>query len=145
VRLHVPLRLFGWILALAPLTGIAAPSSYTGSAPVNSQSDDERVGALKTALANVVIEQAGDPGVVARPEVAKAVEKAERYMLQYSYRRNTGGDYRILTINSGNVVISSVTIANGRRQMAQQERRLREAVAQAEGFFIRTAVSCLNL
>jgi len=92
VRLHVPLRLFGWILALAPLTGIAAPSSYTGSAPVNSQSDDERVGALKTALANVVIEQAGDPGVVARPEVAKAVEKAERYMLQYSYRRNTGGD-----------------------------------------------------
>lgn len=29
-------------------------------------------------------------------------------------RRNTGGDYRILTINNGNVVISRVTIANGK-------------------------------
>ena len=92
MRLHVPLRLFGWVLALAPLTGMAAPSSYSGSAPVNSQSDDERVAALRTALANVVIEQAGDSAVMARPDVAKAVEKAERYVLQYSYRRNTSGD-----------------------------------------------------
>ena len=29
-------------------------------------------------------------------------------------RRNTGGDYRILTINGGNVVISRVTIAKGK-------------------------------
>jgi hypothetical protein len=88
------LRLLGWILALAlmPPCAVAAPSSYTGSAPVNSQSDDDRAGALKTALANVVIEQAGDSAVMARPDVAKAVEKAERYMLQYSYRRNTSGD-----------------------------------------------------
>jgi hypothetical protein len=86
------LRLFGWVLALAPLAGMASPSTYSGSAPVNSQSDDERAGALRTALANVVIEQAGDTGVIARPDVAKAVEKAERYMLQYSYRRNTSGD-----------------------------------------------------
>ena len=92
MRLHVPLRLFGWVLALTPLTGMAAPSSYSGSAPVNSQSDDERVAALRTALANVVIEQVGDSAVMARPDVAKAVEKAERYVLQYSYRRNTSGD-----------------------------------------------------
>ena len=78
MRLHVPLRLFGWVLALAPLAGMASPSTYSGSAPVNSQSDDERAGALRTALANVVIEQAGDAGVIARPDVAKAVEKAER-------------------------------------------------------------------
>jgi hypothetical protein len=86
------LRLLGWILALAPLAGLAAPTTYSGSAPVNSQSDEERVGALKTALANVVIEQAGDSSVIARPDVAKAIEKAERYLLQYSYRRNPGGD-----------------------------------------------------
>ena len=92
MRLHVPLRLLGWILALAPLAGLAAPTTYSGSAPVNSQSDEERVGALKTALANVVIEQAGDSSVIARPDVAKAIEKAERYLLQYSYRRNPGGD-----------------------------------------------------
>ena len=29
-------------------------------------------------------------------------------------RRNTGGDYRILTINSGNVAISRLTVANGK-------------------------------
>jgi hypothetical protein len=88
------LRLLGWILALTlvPPCAVAAPSTYTGSAPVNSQSDEERAGALKTALANVVIEQAGDGSVIARPDVAKAIEKAERYLLQYSYRRNAGGD-----------------------------------------------------
>jgi hypothetical protein len=86
------LRLLGWVLALAPLAGLAAPATYSGSAPVNSQSDDERAGALKTALAHVVMEQTGDSSVVARPDVAKAIEKAERYMLQYSYRRNSDGD-----------------------------------------------------
>jgi hypothetical protein len=80
------------LLALLPLASIAGPSTYTGSAPVNSQSDEERTGALQTALANVVIEQTGDSGVIARPEVAKAIEKAERYVQQYSYRRNTAGD-----------------------------------------------------
>ena len=92
MRLHAPLRLLGWILALVPLAGLAAPTTYSGSAPVNTQSDDERAGALKTALANVVIEQSGDSSVIARPDVAKAIEKAERYLLQYSYRRNAGGD-----------------------------------------------------
>lgn len=92
MRLHAPLRLLGWVLALAPLAGLAAPTTYSGSAPVNSQSDDERAGALKTALAHVVMEQTGDSSVVARPDVAKAIEKAERYMLQYSYRRNSDGD-----------------------------------------------------
>lgn len=79
-------------LALLPALASAAPSTYTGTAPVNSQSDEERTGALQTALANVVIEQTGDSSVIARPEVAKAIEKAERYMLQYSYRRNAQGD-----------------------------------------------------
>ncbi|WP_331650080.1 DUF2066 domain-containing protein [Dokdonella sp.] len=80
------------LLAVLPLASIAGPSSYTGTAPVNSQSDEERTSALQTALANVVIEQTGDSSVMARPEVAKAIEKAERYVLQYSYRRNAQAD-----------------------------------------------------
>ncbi|MEO6689131.1 MAG: DUF2066 domain-containing protein, partial [Dokdonella sp.] len=88
-----PLRVFGLILALlAPFAWAAAPSSYTGKAPVNSQSDDERVGALQTALANVLIAQTGDSGLLARPDVVKAVAQAERYLLQYQYKPNTGGD-----------------------------------------------------
>lgn len=67
----------------------AAPPTYTGEAPVNSQSDEERVDALKTALANVVIEQTGDPGVLSRSDVAAAVGKAERYVLQFRYKRGT--------------------------------------------------------
>ncbi len=65
----------------------AVPPTYTGEAPVNSQSDEERVDALKTALANVVIEQTGDPGVLSRSDVASAVGKAERYVLQFRYKR----------------------------------------------------------
>jgi hypothetical protein len=86
-------RVLGLLLALlAPLAWAAGPTSYTGKSPVNSQSDDDRVGALQTALANVVIEQTGDSGILARADVAKAVGQAERYVLQYQYKPNTGGD-----------------------------------------------------
>jgi hypothetical protein len=77
------------VLATSPAN--AGPATYTGEAPVNSQSDDERVGALKTALANVVIEQTGDSGVLARSDVAGAVAKADRYVLEYRYRPNAEG------------------------------------------------------
>lgn len=77
-----------FILALAPLAVRAAPPTYTGEAPVNSQSDDERAEALKIALANVVIEQSGDSGALARSDVASAVAKADRYVLQFRYKSN---------------------------------------------------------
>lgn len=66
----------------------AAPATYTGEAPVASQSDAERSNAIKNALAKVVIEQSGDAGILARDEVAKAVAKADQYVLQYRYRRD---------------------------------------------------------
>jgi hypothetical protein len=87
------LRCLGLVLALlAGGLAAAAPSTYVGRAPVNSQSDEERGSALRTALANVVIEQAGDSGVLADPDVARSVGQAERYVLQYSYERNHGDD-----------------------------------------------------
>ena len=88
------LRVCGLLLAfLAPVASFAAaPTGYTGQAPVNSQSDDERVSALQTALANVVVAQTGDSGILARADVAKAVAQAERYVLQYQYKPNTGDD-----------------------------------------------------
>ena len=80
---------FALLLAVLPMAGVhASPSTYTGEAPVNSQSDEERASALKTALANVVIAQTGDPGVLARSDVAAAVGKAERYVLQFRYKQN---------------------------------------------------------
>lgn len=93
MRPPIPLRVFALLLALlAPFAWAAAPTSYTGKAPVNSQSDDERVGAMQTALANVLIAQTGDSGLLARPDVVKAVAQAERYVLQYQYKPNSGGD-----------------------------------------------------
>ncbi|MFC5489505.1 DUF2066 domain-containing protein [Dokdonella soli] len=89
MRFQFPLCVCALVLALlAPAAWAAAPTGYMGTAPVNSQSDDERAEALKTALANVVVAQTGDSGVLARPDVAKAVAQAERYVLQYQYRRN---------------------------------------------------------
>ena len=64
------------LLCVAPPLA-AAPATYTGEAPVNSQSDAERSGAIKNALAKVVIERSGDAGILARDEVAKAVAKAD--------------------------------------------------------------------
>ncbi|HNV08739.1 DUF2066 domain-containing protein [Dokdonella sp.] len=80
------LLVFALLCVAPPL--VAAPATYTGEAPVNSQSDAERSGAIKNALAKVVIERSGDAGILARDEVAKAVAKAEQYVLQYRYRRD---------------------------------------------------------
>jgi len=74
--------------AMVPFAAPAAPPTYTGETPVVSQSDEERTEALKTALANVVIEQSGDSGALARSDVAAAVAKADRYVLQFRYKAN---------------------------------------------------------
>ena len=81
-----------FLILFAPAAALAGPGTYTGQAPVNSQSDEERAAALKTALANVIIEQCGDSSVLARSDVASAVGRAERYVLQYTYRRNAGAE-----------------------------------------------------
>ena len=74
----------------------AAPPTYTGEAPVDSQSDDDRLEALKIALANVIIDQTGDPGVLSRSDVAAALAKADRYALQFRYRPNPGAKLTLM-------------------------------------------------
>jgi len=94
VPISARLRIFALalLLLLAPLAGQAAPSGYTGEAPVASQSDEDRVEALKAALASVIVERSGDSALPARPDVAKALAQAERYVLQYQYKRGAGDD-----------------------------------------------------
>lgn len=81
---------------LAPFVVLAAPAAYTGEAPVESQSDEDRAAALKAALANVFVEQSGERDIVARGDVAKAVQQAERYVLQYQYRRGDTARYQLV-------------------------------------------------
>jgi hypothetical protein len=88
--LHAFVALFALALGLLASPLNASPPTYTGEAPVDSQSDDDRAEALRIALANVVIEQTGDPGVLSRSDVAAALAKADRYMLQFRYRQNPG-------------------------------------------------------
>jgi len=68
--------------------GAGAAGLYTGQVPVASQSDAERAEALKSALGEVVVRVSGDKGVLARPEVAKAIADAERYVQQFSYQQD---------------------------------------------------------
>ncbi len=78
------------LLVSAPSALFAAPPTYTGEAPVDTQSDEERAEALKIAFANVIIQQTGDSGALSRPDVAAAVARADRYMLQFHYKQNPG-------------------------------------------------------
>ncbi len=113
------LRLAALVLALAyALHGWAAPATYTGSAPVRSQSDEERAAALKTALANVVIEQTGDAGILARPDVAKAVAQAQRYVLQYQYAANAEGAPLTLTAQFDSAAVDAMLAQLGLRDAA---------------------------
>ena len=68
--------------------GAGAAGLYTGQVPVASQSEGERAEALKSALGEVVVRVSGDKGVLARPEVAKAIADAERYVQQFSYQQD---------------------------------------------------------
>jgi hypothetical protein len=88
--LHVFAALFALSFAFFASPLRAAPPSYTGEAPVESQSDDDRLEALKIALANVIIDQTGDAGALSRSDVAAQLAKADRYVLQFKYRQNPG-------------------------------------------------------
>lgn len=77
------------LLLLGHSAALAAPATYAGEAPVISQSEAERAGALKTALAEVVIRISGDPGILANGNVAAAVAQAEKYVLQYRYQQSS--------------------------------------------------------
>jgi len=77
------------IVGLVPVFAAAA-GIYTGTAPVSSQSDQDRAAALRTALGQAVTQAAkGDVNVLKRPEVARALTRAERYARSYSYQPNT--------------------------------------------------------
>ncbi|MFT3792620.1 MAG: DUF2066 domain-containing protein [Rudaea sp.] len=81
-------RLLGIALGLAPVFAVAA-GVYTGTAPVATQSDRDRATALRAALGQAVTQAAkGDAGVLKRPDVARALTRAERYARSYSYQPN---------------------------------------------------------
>ena len=83
------------MLLLAMLCWIApalAGGLYSGQVPVASQADDERAGALRAALAQVVVKVSGDSGIVTRPEVAKAIASADKYVQQYQYTQEVVSD-----------------------------------------------------
>ena len=89
LRSFVALLAVAFALLASPMLR-ASPPTYTGEAPVDSQSDDDRLEALKIALANVIIDQTGDAGVLSRSDVAAQLARADRYMLQFKYRQNPG-------------------------------------------------------
>lgn len=87
-KLRFTSLILGIMLGLAPVFACAA-GVYTGTVPVASQSDQDRAAALRTALGQVVTQAAkGDASVLRRPEVARALTRAERYARQYSYQPN---------------------------------------------------------
>ncbi len=87
VRLALVVMMVSAILVTPSL--MAAPTTYSGEAPVADQSEGERAGGLKNALGEVVIRLSGEPGILARGNVAAAVGAAGKYVLQYSYRRDS--------------------------------------------------------
>lgn len=64
----------------------AAPDTYSGEAPVASQSDADRDAALQKALVDVITDVSGDAAAATRPDVVKAAAAASRLVLQYQYK-----------------------------------------------------------
>jgi len=91
-------RLLLVLSALFALPASAAPSTYSGRAPVASQADADRAGALRAAFSRVFAQQAGGEDVLARPEVADVIARANQYVLQYSYEPNREGGEKPLVL-----------------------------------------------
>lgn len=82
---------------LALLAGLLAGAAhggglYTAQVPVASQSDADRAEGLKAALIQVVARVSGEAGAAGRPEVAKAIGQAERYVQQFQYQQEAVTD-----------------------------------------------------
>ena len=87
---------FAVLLGAMPAAGLrAAPRRIPARRRSIRSPTTNAPSALKTALANVVIEQTGDAGVLSRSDVAAAVGKAERYVLQFRYKQNAGARTRV--------------------------------------------------
>lgn len=82
-----PLLLFAVVCTVA-----RAGALYTAQVPVGSQADEERVTALRAAMAQVVVKVSGDAAIVAKPEVAKAIATADKYVQQYQYAQEVVTD-----------------------------------------------------
>jgi hypothetical protein len=81
-----------WLSAQALAAGL-----YTGEVPVNSQSEGDRNEGLKAALAQVFTKVGGDASILARPEIAKAVAAASRYVQQYQYTQDVATSHLMLS------------------------------------------------
>jgi len=73
------------ILAALCAVPARAAGAYAGTAPVNSQSDEDRATALRAAFSQVIGKLAGNAAVLTRPDVARALGRADRYMQSYGY------------------------------------------------------------
>lgn len=76
------------LLAVLLSAAASAGGLYTAQVPVTSQDEAERAQALKTALGQIITRTSGDAAALNRPEVAKALAQAERYVQQFQYQQD---------------------------------------------------------
>jgi hypothetical protein len=77
---------FVLLMAFCVLPPAIAAGTYAGTAPVASQSDEDRAAALRAAFGQVIVKLGGSSAALSRPDVARAVSKADRYMQSYGYQ-----------------------------------------------------------
>lgn len=79
-----------FVLLLAALAAPCATAAglYAGTAPVASQSDEDRAVALRAAFGQVIVKLSGNSAVLTRPDVVRAMSKVDRYMQSYGYQND---------------------------------------------------------
>lgn len=93
--LKSPIRLlFALLVALYSLPSPAA-GLYEGSAPVASQSDEDRAAALRAAFGQVIVKLTGNSAALTRPDVVRAMSRAERFMLSFGYVKDAAQPARL--------------------------------------------------
>lgn len=138
----------GFLLAAALLLGAAvqAATTYTGDAPVETQSDGERGKALQAALAQVVVQLTGDADAPSRSDVARSIASASRNALQFQYRRDATGALSLVAQFDADMV-NDLLRQNGLSPLSGSDEALgwspSEATVRVEG--VRSALDFARL
>lgn len=77
------------LLPLTPLWAVKMTSLYKAEIPVNSQSDEARVQAVKQGLIQVLIKVSGNPAIEENATIRARLQKAENYLQEYSYESSS--------------------------------------------------------
>lgn len=108
--------LFAW-LAITQVSAVPVKKLYDATIPTANQSASTKASALKQAFGHVLVKVSGSSATLQLPNIEKAEQKINDYVLQYRYSKNPqaalDNQPLLLHVNFGNSAINTLLLKSG--------------------------------